>query len=433
MMKRVLLFITSLGFALVSMAQPAVPALDIERQPQLSASNLLAYPGPTQSRLTPAPRGKKPFYLSHYGRHGSRHMTRLQDYDFVIDALQRADYEDKLSPLGRDVLGRIRQLLADAHNRMGELTPLGVQQHKDIARRMMERFPEVFRGDAVVEARSTIVVRCVLSMESTLQQMLQMNPRLRIDDDASFHDMYFMNLTDRRLKEKVQSAEARRAYADYCDRHRNWQRVTAQLFNDTAWVSQYVNGERLTYFLFRLAGSIQNTSLADKVTLYDLFTPEELLDNWRMENASWFIGYSHTPLNGGTQPFTQRNLLRRIVEQADSCIRLPRPGATLRFGHETIVLPLACLMGLNGLDAPIACLDSLEQKGWVNYRIFPMACNIQMVFYRRNPADQDVLVKVLLNEDEATLPLPTTQPPYYRWADVRQYFLKKLDSYSEEN
>jgi hypothetical protein len=268
-------------------------------------------------------------------------------------------------------------------------------------------------------------------MGHALQQMLTMNPRLRISHDASYHDMYYMNLNDRQLKEKLQSTDARDAYADYCDRHRNWKRVTAQLFNDTSYVSSHVNGERLTYFLFRLAGSVQNTTLAGTVTLYDLFTPEELLDNWQMENASWFIGFSHTPLNGGTQPYMQRNLLRRIVEQADSCISLPRPGATLRFGHETMVLPLACLMGLNGLDAPIACLDSLEQRGWVNYRIFPMSCNIQMVFYRKNPADQDVLVKVLLNENEATLPLTTTQPPYYRWADVRDMFLRKLDAYED--
>ena len=32
-----------------------------------SASNYLAYPGPTQQKLTPAPRGYKPFYISHYG------------------------------------------------------------------------------------------------------------------------------------------------------------------------------------------------------------------------------------------------------------------------------------------------------------------------------------------------------------------------------
>ena len=34
---------------------------------------------------------------------------------------------------------------------------------------------------------------------------------------------------------------------------------------------------------------------------------------------------------------------------------------------------------------------------------------------------KDVLVKVLLNENEATLPIKAFKGPYYRWTDVRAY------------
>jgi hypothetical protein len=61
-----------------------------------------------------------------------------------------------------------------------------------------------------------------------------------------------------------------------------------------------------------------------------------------------------------------------------------------------------------------------------------MGGNIQMVHYRRNPQDNDVLVKVLLNEREAELPVPTDCAPYYHWRDVREYYLKKLDAYEEK-
>jgi hypothetical protein len=43
--------------------------------------------------------------------------------------------------------------------------------------------------------------------------------------------------------------------------------------------------------------------------------------------------------------------------------------------------------------------------------------------------DKDILFKVLLNEEEATLPLPTDVAPYYRWSDFRTHYLKKLDDY----
>jgi hypothetical protein len=134
-------------------------------------------------------------------------------------------------------------------------------------------------------------------------------------------------------------------------------------------------------------------------------------------------------LNGGTQPFTQRNLLRTIIEEADSCIALEKPGATLRFGHETMVLPLTCLMELNDFGLQESNLEKLEGKGWLNYKIFPMGANIQLIFYRHDYSDKDVLVKVLLNENEARLPIKSNIEPYYKWSEVRNYYLSKINAY----
>ena len=397
-----------------------------------SASNYLAYPGPTQGKLTKAPAGKKPFYLSHYGRHGSRYHNNRIEYDYPYDVLTEAERWDKLSPLGKDVLRRVTLLRQESWSRLGDLTPLGAQQHKDIARRMVERFPEVFEGEAVVDAKSTIVVRCILSMENALHQLLKLNPKLKISHDASYADMYYMNQQDPKMVEQRMTKAARDAFEAYCKNHEKWHRMVNSLFNDTAYVSQNVNGERLNYYLFNLASNVQSTELRDQLTLYDIFNDEEILCNWQRENTNWFLAYGNYPVNGGQQPFIQRNLLRQIIELTDSCIQLERPGVTLRYGHETIVMPLTCLIGLNGYDQPIDDLNQLEQKGWLNYRVFPMACNIQFVFYRSSPQDKDILFKVLLNENEATLPLKSKTAPYYRWADFREYCLKKLASFKEE-
>lgn len=96
-----------------------------------------------------------------------------------------------------------------------------------------------------------------------------------------------------------------------------------------------------------------------------------------------------------------------------------------------MVLPLTCLLGINGYDRQIASLDSLESNGWINYKVFPMAANIQLIFYRRSPKDTDVLVKVLLNENEAALPVNTDCAPYYHWNDFKEYYLNKLKGYKE--
>ena len=60
-----------------------------------------------------------------------------------------------------------------------------------------------------------------------------------------------------------------------------------------------------------------------------------------------------------------------------------------------------------------------------------MATNILFVFYRKDYKDKDVLLKILLNENEATLPIPTDCAPYYHWSDFRQYYMDKLNSYQE--
>jgi hypothetical protein len=204
------------------------------------------------------------------------------------------------------------------------------------------------------------------------------------------------------------------------------------LFNDTTYLSHAVSGERLNYYLFRMASSLQNHEARKQVTLYDLFTDEEIYENWLTQNAFWFLGYGFTPLNGNKQPYSQRYLLRQIIADADSCIQHPHPGATLRFGHDTALLPLVCLMDINGYGQSISDLEQLVKKGWVDYRVFPMAANLQLVFYRKAPDDTDVLVKVLLNEQEVTLPLPDSQAPYYRWADFRTHYLELLDVYKQK-
>ncbi len=395
----------------------------------LSASNYLAYPGPSQNKLTPAPKGYKPFYISHYGRHGSRYLIGDNEYDKPLQILSEADKNGKLTPLGKDVLERVRLLWKESYKRLGELTELGAQQHKDIAKRMFERFPEVFSGNVHIDAKSTVVIRCILSMENELQQFLLLNPKLDISHDASYHDMYYMNLDDRKLSSEKMPDGVKEQYNAYRKAHVDYSRLINSLFNDSEYVRRNVSKEDFGYRLFKLASNLQSSELRKSITLYDIFTPEELYVNWQMENVRWYIEYGACPLNGGKQPFSQRNLLRRIIEQADSCMALPNPGVTLRFGHETMVLPLTCLLGINGYDKQIEKFDDVEKEGWINYRIFPMGANIQFIFYRRNASDKDIIVKVLLNENEASLPVKTNCAPYYKWTEVRNFYLSKLDSY----
>ena len=411
-----------------STIQAQTPREDFKRDITLSASNYVAYRGP-QKQLSPAPKGYKPFYLSHYGRHGSRYMIGKAAYDVPYFSLLKAKQEGKLTPKGEETLRKVALIREDAKGRDGELTPLGALQHQGITQRMMERFPEIFAGKTNVEARSTVVIRCILSMENGLQQLLRMNPQLHIFHDASYHDMYYMNQPDKRLDSLKNCIGRKVVQEELTSKHDNYKRVMEELFNDPAWVKLNINQRDLNHKLYEMAGAIQGTELRGKVSLYDLFTQAELYDNWVVSNSWWQMSYGNSPYTGNVQPYSQRNLLRDIIEKADSCIALPHPGATLRYGHDTMVTPLTCLLNLNGYGSEIKDPEKIATQ-WFDYKITPMATNLQFVFYRKAKSD-DILVKVLLNEDEATLPIKSDVTPYYHWNDFKAYCQEKLASFND--
>jgi hypothetical protein len=146
--------------------------------------------------------------------------------------------------------------------------------------------------------------------------------------------------------------------------------------------------------------------------------------------VDWYLGYGAAPQTGSIMPFSQSNLLKNIIQTADTVTQVQ---ATLRFGHEVCVMPLACLLELGSCGAKVENLEELDRL-WRNYNIFPMACNVQLIFYRpKKGKNGDILVKALLNEREQTLPVQTDSYPYYRWADLRAYYLKKLQDFDNIN
>jgi hypothetical protein len=390
----------------------------------LSAANHYAYPDP-DFKKTPPPSGYKPFYLSHYARHGSRYRVNPNDYKEPLRILCEAEKDGALTELGKNALNLIDSLARMAKDRYGELTPLGARQHRGIAKRMYENFPEVFQGVAAVDARSTVVIRCILSMMAECLQLQSMNPKLQIKNDASYYDMYYMNNEDDYFRKQRKTDEVLAAKQAFRKEHLHPERLMKSLFNSQDYVKWKVDADKLMSYLFELAVIMQNHDT--DIELYSLFTKEECYDMWLLNNANWYIDYGPSPLTKGKMPYLEANLLENILNTADTCIVKKENNVTLRFGHESCVLPLACLLELGDCAYQTTDLNSLAEV-WRNYKIFPMACNIQFVFYRKKGSD-DILVKILLNEQEMKLPVESTFAPYYHWKDVETYYRNKLAAF----
>jgi len=427
-----LLLLTTWHLLLVACILPltadAQSAFDlIERNHSFAAGSYGLYPETDLPKLTPAPDGYEPFYISHYGRHGSRYLNDMKGYIEPYKTLQAADSLGKLTPVGQMALREIRLNIADAEGRWGDLADKGKQQQSRIAHRMLQNFPQVFNDGAFVDARSTIVTRCALSMGTAVLQLVKERPNLEVSMNNSYSDMWYLNHQNKSLRDAAPTRSSQKALTASIKKYWNSDRVMNLFFNDIAYAREHVDALWFIYYIMKASLIQQNTERSTQPNpLLQLFSSEDLYIFWQVENIWSYIQSGFCELNGAKLPYLQVYLLQKMIDEADSIINSQRHGASLRFGHETVILPLACLMGINGLDLRTSRLEELEQKGWWANTVCPMAGNVQIVFYRKNVEDRNPLIKVLLNEKEATLPLPSDLAPYYQWSDFHDFYLKRI-------
>ena len=359
-----------------------------------------AYVPAVNETWAPAPEGKAPFAIITYGRHGSCYLSKPAYYDAPLKVLAKADSVDRLTPLGKSVLDRLKLIRRDAHNHWGELTETGARQQQKIAWQLMERVPEVFNKNAF--------------------------------HLGAYSDYLNHQEESRLLFHKDSLAKA--AFEAFSKKYEDGDRLAKTLFSDPDYIREQVDVQTLSDQLFKIAGSIQNTRLYGEVSLNDLFTQEEIWHQWKRQNAWNYVNFGNYRREGvrreGVKEGLEHRLLRRLLHFSDTAQTLG-PTAVFHIADETSFLPLVSLMEINGYGLATDDLESLDEKGWADYRICPMSANLQWILYRKDPEDQDVMIKVLLNGQEATLPLPSEQAPYYHLKDFKDYYLNKLDSYEK--
>ena len=103
----------------------------------------------TDSPAVKAPAVFSPYYISHYGRHGSRWMSRDERYLWIEK--QFAD-DGNLTPLGLLIKSIVKRICENAKGNGGKLTRLGELQHQAIARRMYAHYPQIFAAGHQVKA-----------------------------------------------------------------------------------------------------------------------------------------------------------------------------------------------------------------------------------------------------------------------------------------
>ena len=231
--------------------------------------------------LTPSPKNYEPYYMSHYGRHGSRWLISDGNYSKPIATLKTAKEQGKLTPLGEKTLETIEAIYATANKRLGDLTTVGERQHHGIGKRMVQNFPEIFKTKNLkIDARSTTVNRCILSMIAECEELAAANPTAQIHNDVSESLQYYLNQPWDGLVEKM-GKKGDKEVADYTIKWTHPERLMKELFNDQQYVYNNVGAGALMRQLFHVACNMQSHDT--DLELFSLFTQEEIYDQWRLK------------------------------------------------------------------------------------------------------------------------------------------------------
>ena len=329
-----------------------------------------AYPiesGQDTPFIQDAPEGYEPFYISHYGRHGSRWLTSDARYTWVND--QFADTKN-LTKLGKDVRKRLEKIWKNAKGNGGKLTALGARQHRGIARRMYQNFPQLFTANAHITAHSSVVGRCRASMLNFLDELEQLARLDNLEAITDSVDMAWIAYTSPEQKALENRTQIPLMISP--DRF-----IQALFLNP----SEVKDPAKLLMELHTIASDMQDVEL--NVSLFDIFTSEEMQAVYEKNNKNMTAIHGDVIQNEGIPARSAISLWQRIETEADAAITRGGVGADLRFGHDSNLFRLMNLMGIAVNDMP---MDEL----------LPMAANLQMIFYRNKKGD--VMVQLLHNE-----------------------------------
>ena len=390
----------------------------------LTAGNYANYPIPT-GHLTPAPKGYEPFYISHYGRHGARYQTSDKAYKRLREQLDKALEKGLLTEYGKDVRNRIILASTDAKDRAGKLTALGARQHKAIARRMYDNYPQLMSQPLEVYANASTSKRVIHSMENFCQELKDLNPDMTIRMDAREEDLYYIKAnksivvpdspTDDELYHKLKK---------FRKKMMKWGPQMSSMFTDPEQAKEFIDSYTFADDMYNVAADMYCLPEL-RINLDDVMGEEGMINGFRSYNAAWCLWEGLMP--GAKKSYYRiYPLLQNFLDEADAMIASGGCGLRLRFGHDSVVLPFAFVLGFQEATGATDDMEDLHHHFSI-FRLIPMAANIQLVFYRKAKS-RDILVKFLMNENETSIPVKTDCYPYYHWSDVASYYRNMIKS-----
>jgi hypothetical protein len=257
-------------------------------------------------------------------------------------------------------------------------------------------------------------------MAANNERLKELNPSLRIYRSAYEGDEDFLRNEKYQKENKKDMGSARKELEENLDATEFAKRIFKDGISDILDDKEMVKFMKYMYAIYQITDCTSHTG----INLDDVFTPEELFTLWEATNAGNYAHCGNSQKHGKGVLKDAKPLLKDFIERADDALEGNGISADLRFGHDIAIAPLAALLNINGYGARTNAVEE-AYKVWADFIVMPMGTNLQLIYYKN--ATGDILVKILYNEKESTIPgLKTADGPYYDWKVLRQYFVNLL-------
>jgi hypothetical protein len=362
---------------------------------------------------TPIPAGYRPFYISHYGRHGSRSNWEGRTYGRILDKYTKAHDAGILTEEGEKAYETTKAVI-ELHNHMnGRLTPRGAREHRAIAQRMYLKYRSVFRREGEkVRAVSSVVPRCLISMAAFTGELLALDNSLDISWDTGEEFMKYCSSGDPDdLKKEAYAVIGEYAKKRQIDSVWFGTHIFQDMDQARGVVGSIADAAEETLEIAVICGSFDLDT-----HLFQDFNPEDLNHYCKLISLNLFLRQCNSAEFGDRRMAVPEveNLVDDIIAKADEAIAGGDVNVDLRFGHDYQLLAICSRIGIKGIGERLTAEEAYNN--WPGWLYSPFAGNLQMVFLKNKAGN--VLVKFFINEREATL-LSLEGGPYYNWEDVK--------------
>lgn len=397
------------------------------------------YPTPHE-KYTPVPAGYTSVFINHVGRHGARHLTKEVKIAYAYQLLQKADSANALTEKGQLLKQMIMRLEKVEGVDTKSISDEGRAELQNIARRMYLQNKNIFANAVSLNVGVTKEIRTKQSADaflSGLKQELKSLPtisqynddiNLRFYDTAPAYKAFEETGPYSPIMEALEKSEhiagvdkalVRRIFkTDFINKLSSKQqdKFTGDVFG-------------FTTIVYSLKSEITRAGFSiEELNFKSFFTCEELQHLGQVDVADDFYKKGPGMDLNGIQIRIAVPLLVNFVKTTDEFISTGKYNAQLRFAHAETIIPFSALLGIAMANKPTKDITRIN-KDWQAAQVAPLSSNIQWILYKK-AGSADYLVKILLNEKEVHIAgLKTATYPYYKWGELKAFYIKKLNSY----